>query len=293
MKSVVLCALLLVVANAELIDMGTWTANTENMFMNMTLAQKRAYCGTIIPMEKGAPKQVEEFVGALPTNFNSSTKWPTCIHPILNQADCGSCWAFGASESLSDRVCIATNGATNVVLSPEDLVSCDQGNDGCQGGYLNAAWDYMTNPGIVTMSCFPYTAGNDDEAPPCQKTCNDGTAWTPYKAKNGGALTPAQGKTEIFTNGPIETAFDVYEDFMNYTSGVYIQHSNTYLGGHAVKVIGWGVLNGVGYWLAQNSWGTSFGMDGYFMIGTGQCGFDQNFYAGDSALSTETDTFLF
>jgi len=260
--------------------MGTWVADTNNMFANMSREEKRRYLGAIIPREKypAKPNVVEVDV---PASFNSSAQWPTCIHPILNQADCGSCWAFGASESLSDRACIATNGATNVVLSPEDLVSCDTGNMGCQGGYLNAAWSFMENQGIVTLSCFPYTAGNDDEAPPCQNTCDDGTKWTVYKAKASGALSANQGKSEIFTNGPIETAFDVYEDFMNYTSGVYIQHSNQFLGGHAVKVLGWGALNGVSYWLAQNSWGTSWGMSGYFMIGTGQCGFDQSFYAGE------------
>jgi len=286
MRAAVLCVILLVVANAELINMGTWVADTNNMFANMTREQKRQYLGTIIPTEKLAPKKVEPFYGAVPSSFNATEKWPTCIHPILNQADCGSCWAFGASESLSDRACIATNGSTNVVLSPEDLVSCDTGNFGCQGGYLNAAWAYMENPGIVTLSCYPYTAGNDDEAPACVNTCQDGSTWTVYKAKNSGALSAAQGKVEIFTNGPIETAFDVYEDFMNYTSGVYIQHSDQFLGGHAVKVLGWGSLGGQSYWLAQNSWGPSWGLNGFFLIGTSQCGFDTNFYAGDYAGSS-------
>jgi len=253
----------------------------------MTREQKRQYLGTIIPIEKLAPKQNIASVEAIPASFNASEQWPTCIHPILNQADCGSCWAFGASESLSDRACISTNGQVNVVLSPEDLVSCDTGNFGCQGGYLNAAWSYMENPGIVTMDCFPYTAGNNDEAPPCQTKCSDSESWTVYKAKGSGALTAAQGQAEIMTNGPIETAFDVYEDFMNYTGGVYIQHSDQFLGGHAVKVIGWGTLNKVPYWLAQNSWGPTWGLNGFFMIGTSQCGFDQNFYAGDFAGSSD------
>ena len=62
---------------------------------------------------------------------------------------------------------------------------------------------------------------------------------------------------EIFQNGPIQVAFDVYTDFLTYKSGVY-QHSlnekNTFLGGHAVKMIGWGVENGIPYWLCVNSW---------------------------------------
>jgi len=84
----------------------------------------------------------------------------------------------------------------------------------------------------------------------------------------------------MFTDGPIETCFDVYADFMNYTSGVYIQHSNDFLGGHCVKVLGWGVDGTTPYWLAQNSWGPTWGMNGFFMIGTNQCGFDSGFIAG-------------
>jgi len=87
----------------------------------------------------------------------------------------------------------------------------------------------------------------------------------------------------MFTNGPITTCFDVYKDFMNYTGGVYIRKSNDFLGGHCVKVLGWGIdtsQSNTPYWLAQNSWGPTWGLQGFFMIGTSQCGFDQGFVAG-------------
>ena len=54
----------------------------------------------------------------LPAAFNSAQKWPNCIHPIRDQESCGFCWAFAASEVLSDRFCIATKETTNVILSP-------------------------------------------------------------------------------------------------------------------------------------------------------------------------------
>jgi C1A family cysteine protease len=78
-----------------------------------------------------------------PATFDARTQWPACIHTIKDQKQCGSCWAFAATEALSDRICIATSGKTNVVLSPQDLVSCDTGNMGCNGGYLNRAWQYL------------------------------------------------------------------------------------------------------------------------------------------------------
>lgn len=69
--------------------------------------------------------------GTIPTAFDSRTKWGSCIHPVMNQASCGSCWAFSASSALSDRFCIKTNGATNVVLSSQNMVSCDTYQKAC------------------------------------------------------------------------------------------------------------------------------------------------------------------
>lgn len=87
---------------------------------------------------------------------------------------------------------------------------------------------------------------------------------------------------EIMTNGPVEAAFDVYEDFLTYKSGVYYYVSGNYLGGHAVKILGWGVQSGVNYWLVANSWNTDWGDKGYFKIrrGTDECGIEDYIVAG-------------
>ena len=90
-----------------------------------------------------------------------------------------------------------------------------------------------------------------------------------YKCKNAspkGFTTTDAIKEEIQTNGPVETRFNVYSDFMNYKSGVYT-HTTGYLeGGHAVKLIGWGNEQGKDYWLCANSWNTSWGMKGFFKM---------------------------
>jgi cathepsin B len=67
----------------------------------------------------------------LPKNFDGRDQWPKCIHEIRDQKQCGSCWAFGASEALSDRFCVASKGDVNVVLSAEDMVECDKSDFGC------------------------------------------------------------------------------------------------------------------------------------------------------------------
>ncbi len=81
-------------------------------------------------------------------------------------------------------------------------------------------------------------------------------------------------KEEIMKNGPVQTGFIVYEDFMYYKSGIYKRESDKILGGHAVKIIGWGTEDETNYWIAQNSWSEKWGENGYFKIAEKECYFD-------------------
>jgi cathepsin B len=268
----------------------TWTAGVNAVFKDMTLAEvkKQLLGARAINMIQGnlpAPRG-KYAPTALPTAFDARTQWPTCIHPIRNQAQCGSCWAFAASEVLSDRFCIASQGQTNVVLSPQYLVSCDSSDYGCDGGYLANSWQFLQQTGIPTDSCYSYTSGGGDSGE-CKTTCDDGSAIKTYKAAT--VVTPATVDdiaTEIMTNGPVEVAFSVYRDFLSYTSGVYSHKTGGLLGGHAVKAIGWGVSNGTPYWIIANSWGASWGQAGTFWIkkGSNECGIESNVIAGSPDL---------
>ena len=216
----------------------------------------------------------------VPESFDSRVQWPGCIHPVLDQGQCGSCWAFGATEVLSDRYCIASGGKTDVVLSPQYLVNCDSFNLGCNGGILSLAWFFLRTKGAPLNSCVPYTALDGT----CPTKCADGSTLVTYKAGAASSYsTPASIQAAILEKGPIEVQFTVYQDFMSYSSGVYIHTYGDQLGGHAVKNIGWGVANGVNYWICQNSWGPSWGMQGFFWIGFGQCGIDEGGIAGNPA----------
>ena len=89
-------------------------------------------------------------------------------------------------------------------------------------------------------------------------------------------------KAELAKNGPIESAFTVYADFVHYKSGVYSHTTGSALGGHAIKIIGYGTENGSDYWLVQNSWTTTWGDGGYFKIkaGSDECGIESQAIAG-------------
>jgi len=99
---------------------------------------------------------------------------------------------------------------------------------------------------------------------------------------------------DIITNGPIQVAFMVYKSFMSYKSGVYKKHIWEILpeGGHAVKIIGFGVEDGKDYWLVANSWGTTWGLEGYFKMARGNnaCGMESMGppYAGLPQLETDS-----
>jgi len=243
-----------------------------------------------------------------PSNFTSSTHWKNCvtIGTIYNQARCGSCWAFGGVEAASDRFCIASKGRINQIFSFAAVTECSDEASGCDGGSASATWDYINNPGIPTDRCYPYYIPTcPPSQQPCEpptfvstpdcwynNTCVDGSNWDrsiQTVSSVYGLNSVLDAQNDIMTYGPIEACFDVYEDFLSYKSGVYIYDgTSSLLGGHCVKISGWGVEKGVPYWLVNNSWTTYWGDKGYFKIqrGTDMCGIEDDLVAGLPTVSS-------
>jgi cathepsin B len=272
---------------AQINSVAQWKAGRNPRFEGVTVAQAKKLLGAKVAPLPGTKTSRLSAPGALPTSFDSRKEWPGCVHPVRNQAQCGSCWAFGATESFRDRICIAPKNPTNVNLSPQWVVSCDQTDYGCQGGYLQNAWQFMAGTGVVTNNCDPYTSQNGNVAP-CPSSCVDSSNInTKYfvNANSIQTLTDAPSmQTAIMKNGPVEAAFSVYQDFFSYTSGVYVHTSGQLMGGHAIKIVGWGVdtSSNQDYWIVYNSWGTSWGMNGLFWIlrGANECGIESNCVIG-------------
>uniref|UniRef100_A0A8R1DHS7 Pept_C1 domain-containing protein n=1 Tax=Caenorhabditis japonica TaxID=281687 RepID=A0A8R1DHS7_CAEJA len=252
---------------------------------------------------------------AIPDSFDSRAQWPTCtsISTIRDQSSCGSCWAVSAAETISDRICIASNGQTQVSISADDINACCGllcGN-GCNGGYPIEAWRHYVKKGYVTggsytekSGCKPYPYApcehhvNGSHYQPCpssmyptdkcEHSCQAGYPLTYQQDLHFGQSAYAVSKKateiqkEILTHGPVEVAFTVYEDFEHYSGGVYVHTAGSNLGGHAVKMLGWGVDNGTPYWLCANSWNEDWGENGYFRIlrGVNECGIESGVVGG-------------
>jgi len=140
---------------------------------------------------------------------------------------------------------------------------------GCQGGYLSKAWDYMMTEGVVEEDCIPYASGSGMSGN-CPSGCTGEGSSTRYFSTKYKLFTNVDAiKAEISTNGPIEVAFSVYNDFFSYSKGIYVHKKGAYAGGHAVKMIGWGIERGLEFWICSNSWNTTWGEEGYFRIAFG------------------------
>ncbi|KAL0485820.1 cysteine proteinase [Acrasis kona] len=219
----------------------------------------------------------------LPTSFDARQKWPQCQTPILDQDLCGSCWAFSATTALSSRFCIETDGKIKPeqVLSPQYLVSCEGDQGGCGGGDTLLAYKYMQSNGIDLLSCTPYSSGLTGRDGQCPTTCQNGSSIQFYHGVEAYSLlkptiedTVQAMKAELVSHGPLSVSFVVYNDFSPFfkanPKGIYQAKPGTFaLGGHAVRLVGYGEENGKKYWLIANSWGTKFADNGYFKIAQG------------------------
>jgi cathepsin B len=246
----------------------SWTAMTpeENPLSHLTVDEIKMMLGTHIVETPEVLSNFDTTISAddIPENFRYENEF----NKVKDQGSCGSCWAFGAAGALSDRYHKVSG--LDINLSEQHLVDCDTSlNMGCNGGYIFMVWRYLESQGIVTDACYPYVSGKTQVGGKCQTACTDGKAFDRKYKCAGASSHPGSAdaiKKEIFVNGVAELAFTVYQDFMSYKSGVYQHVTGNQLGGHAVKVIGFGVEDGLNYWLCQNSWASTWGEGGYFKI---------------------------
>ncbi|KAK2952007.1 putative Cathepsin B [Blattamonas nauphoetae] len=237
----------------------------------MTTARFHALLGTKVPEWQPRKMQVRNDV---PETFDAREQWPNQMLPVRNQGSCGSCWAFSISETVEDR--LAVKGCARGQMSPQHLVSCDKEDYACNGGEMDIAWNWVKKNGIATEDCLPYTSGGG-RVPECPAKCKNGSEIIVTPVPEWKLLKAEEMQQELMTHGPLSAGFTVYLDFQFYSKGVYKHKLGPKSGGHAILIIGWGVEKDTPYWLCQNSWGASWGMQGHFKIlrGENHCGIEE------------------
>ena len=235
------------------------------------------------------PAKVKKVIDDLgfPESYNFFESTNATIH-IKDQKRCGSCWSHSSTSALGYRFYNRTGKDLN--LSPQNGLSCYI-NDCDEGNYDIDSALHLVKNGTVTEGCFPFVSGDGETMPECPTTCQDGSEYKKYYGKD--AFTTSVYNIEkdfyeivaiildqIVNYGPVVSSIYVYKDFYEWSedsdtckNGVYTYDENsTYVGGHAVVLVGYGKSDDKYYWLLQNSWGEEFCDNGFFRVEMGQIG---------------------
>jgi cathepsin L len=218
-----------------------------------------------IPVIKSAP-----LVEGLPAEVDHST----ATGPVENQGSCGSCWAFAASHTLTGSLVSLGKQSTPTQYSEEQLVDCSKdggSGDGCQGGYMDIAWDYLKTHEFKTDAQYPYVGSKSE----CSATDAGSnflvSGWA--RTSSFGTVDNEATQTQL-AKQPLALAMYVTGTFMQYNGGIYDNTADcatiaSNAVNHGMVIVGYGEENGVPYWKIKNSWGGSWGEGGFVRVKRG------------------------
>ncbi|XP_055613673.1 cathepsin B-like, partial [Uranotaenia lowii] len=230
----------------------------------------------------------------IPEEFDARTHWPNCtsIGDVRDQGCCGSASVVASVSVMSDRWCVNLPTKDNFNFGEFELLCRKRGREKvCNGADTDDVWHYWIEKGLGSGSpygqkgachSYPFTTCNGFEKPKepyCVNLCRDRR----YGRSLYGIWHSEEAiKAEILRHGPVLASFNVYADFSSYKTGVYKRVTGAISGTHLLRIIGWGVEDGVKYWLAANSWGANWGIGGFvkFARGSNECGIESNVLAG-------------
>ena len=216
----------------------------------------KSRAGRVTPIYGNAPERVD-------------WREKGAVTPVKNQGSCGSCWAFSATGSLEGGNFVAHGEL--ISLSEQQLVDCDPKSHGCGGGLMTNAFEYVKAHGLCTEEDYPYHAKDED----CKDTqCKAAIKIAGYEEvpeMDGAALKEAVAKAPVSVAVEADSAV-----FQMYKSGVVDSTACGTSLNHGVLAVGYTA----DYWIVKNSWGASWGDNGYIKIkydatGAGICGINQ------------------
>ena len=277
------------VFNSEILEIvgrekKTWISGNNDRFNGLTFKDASIVSGSIHMLRpESIPLIPTPRINiSIPMSYNFTERFAKCDFGPLDQGKCGSCWAFSVAKAFSHRYCRKHNVLR--VFSPSNLVGCDRRNAGCNGGVLVPAWRYIDLRGLPLEECQPYNVNATSFN--CSRKCfNQSIKYETNKTEYWSVFrypSIPEMQLSIMTQGPLTTSMKVYSDFYYYKEGIYSHVKGSFMGYHAVEIIGWGVLKDLKYWIVSISWGTKWGMNGIFLIkrGVNECGIEDYVCAG-------------
>jgi C1A family cysteine protease len=193
--------------------------------------------------------------------------WRTknAVTPVKNQGQCGSCWSFSTTGSTEGAHAIKTGNL--VSLSEQQLVSCSSsyGNQGCDGGLMDDAFEFIIANGICSEAAYPYVSGGGN-VPACTKGCSTVATLSSYHDIPSGVEADMMAAVNL---GPVSIAIEAdSQAFQFYSGGVFNDPACGTTLDHGVLIVGYGTdaASNSPYWIVKNSWGASWGESGYIRM---------------------------
>ena len=241
-----------------------WTAGS-NWVTKLSREEQKRLCGAI--MEKPDPSDAKLL--SLPQNNNLPAKFDwrdnngNWVTPVTDQKQCGSCVPFAAVAQVESWWKIKNANLDSMPdLSEQFVLSCGEGS--CNGWWLSGAFEFIMNSGVPSESCLGYLA---DDTIPCDNVCPEWQSEA-ITIPGWGFVTLEEAIVENIKNAvylhPLSVQFIVYSDFHSYSGGIYEHVWGEEDGGHTVLIVGWDDKEQS--WICKNSWGPSWGVNGYFRI---------------------------
>lgn len=272
--------------NQAIRDAGAnWVAGETSM-SNLSAEELRLrlppYRGRLL---KAAAQQPQSFRQAAAADLPAKLDWRNVnghsyVTNIRNQGKCGACYAFAAVAALESRILITSRTPDRELnLSEQAMVSCDEKNYGCGGGFLDYALDFLQTTGLPLETCYPFTSGESGSTGACGG-CADWRQNT-YRITSFEVISTsvAAMKSALVNRGPLLVGMLIFQDFLSYKSGIYSYVSGGVVAGHAVTIVGYDDNDQC--WIVKNSFGTDWGENGFFRIraGTNEANIESEVYA--------------